>query len=164
FRVITEGGGEYFRGVHVARGVAAVDLGGRGLADLVGSHVNEPAAVLWNAPPLPAGGGHHWLGAGPGGRGHRDLLRARLGPRAGGGGRRGGGGGGGGDADAVGGGRRQLRDVGRPPPPFRAGGGQGGGQVDGGVAVGRAPPAAVGRAGGRPLLAARPGGGRGPAV
>jgi hypothetical protein len=71
---VTAQGGAYFQADHQGRGVAVGDLDNDGRPDLIVSHVNEPVAVLRNV----AGAGHHWLGVELVGRGHQDVVGARL--------------------------------------------------------------------------------------
>ena len=71
---VTEQGGPYFQATHRGRGVAIGDLDNDGRPDLVISHVNEPVALLRNE----AAGGRHWLGVELVGKGHRDVVGARL--------------------------------------------------------------------------------------
>jgi hypothetical protein len=74
FTPLTQRGGPYFAGLHLGRGVALGDLDNDGRVDLVVSHVNAPAALLRNE----AAAGHHWLGVELRGRGHADVVGARL--------------------------------------------------------------------------------------
>jgi hypothetical protein len=71
---ITDQGGPYFQSDHQGRGVAIGDLDNDGRADLVVSHLNEPVALLRNN----AGAGNHWLGIQLQGKGHADVVGARL--------------------------------------------------------------------------------------
>jgi hypothetical protein len=80
FADITSQGGDYFRGDHIARGLAIGDLDNDGRPDLVISHQNEPVVVLRNE----ADAGRHWLGIELGGKGHRDVAGARVVVEAGG--------------------------------------------------------------------------------
>jgi hypothetical protein len=66
--------GAYFQGVHQGRGLAIGDLDNDGRPDLVISHVNAPVAVLRND----AARGNRWLGVALVGRGHRDVVGARV--------------------------------------------------------------------------------------
>jgi hypothetical protein len=74
FQAITPQGGPYFRQDHNGRGVAFGDLDNDGRTDLVISQVNEPVVLLRNE----AATGNHWLGVELAGRGHRDVVGARL--------------------------------------------------------------------------------------
>jgi hypothetical protein len=74
FANITAQGGAYFRTDHIARGLAIGDLDNDGRADLVISHLNEPVVILRNQ----AGRGKHWLGVELVGKGHRDVVGARV--------------------------------------------------------------------------------------
>jgi hypothetical protein len=80
FEDVSRRGGAYFRTKHLARGVALGDLDNDGRVDLVISHLNGPVAVLRNV----AAAGHHWLGVELHGRGHADVVGARLVLQAGG--------------------------------------------------------------------------------
>jgi hypothetical protein len=75
FKVATAQGGTYFQSDHEARGVAFGDLDNDGRIDAVISHLNEPVAVLRNESEV---GGKHWLGIELAGRGHRDVVGAKL--------------------------------------------------------------------------------------
>jgi len=74
FMDISRQGGPYFRTPHLARGVALGDLDNDGRIDLVISHLNEPVVLLRNE----ATTDHHWLGVELVGRGHADVVGARL--------------------------------------------------------------------------------------
>ncbi|HZY83487.1 MAG TPA: CRTAC1 family protein, partial [Gemmataceae bacterium] len=74
FQPITAQGGPYFRQEHHGRGVAFGDLDNDGRTDVIISHQNEPVVVLRNEAP-PKG---HWLGVSLVGRGHRDVVGAKL--------------------------------------------------------------------------------------
>jgi hypothetical protein len=74
FRAITRRGGPYFRREHNARGVAFGDLDNDGRTDLVISHLNGPVVILRNV----AQTRNHWLGVTLVGRGHRDVVGAKL--------------------------------------------------------------------------------------
>jgi hypothetical protein len=80
FADITDRGGPYFRTGHLGRGLAVGDLDNDGRPDLVISHVNAPAVLLRNEAPR----GHHWLGVELVGRGHRDVVGAKVVLEAGG--------------------------------------------------------------------------------
>jgi hypothetical protein len=75
FKVVTAQGGSYFQRDHEARGVAFGDLDNDGRTDAVISQLNEPVAVLRNESDA---GGNHWLGIELAGRGHRDVVGAKL--------------------------------------------------------------------------------------
>jgi hypothetical protein len=74
FTDITPQGGAYFRTDHIARGLAIGDLDNDGRPDLVISHQNEPGVILRNE----ARTGRHWLGVELAGKGHRDVVGARV--------------------------------------------------------------------------------------
>lgn len=74
FKIISERGGSYFRSEHLARGVALGDLDNDGTTDVVISHMNEPVAVLRGIP-VPD---RHWIGVTLQGKGHRDVVGARV--------------------------------------------------------------------------------------
>jgi hypothetical protein len=74
FKEISARGGPYFRQEHNGRGVAFGDLDDDGRTDVVISHHNGPVTVLHNEAP-PRG---HWLGVALAGKGHRDVVGARL--------------------------------------------------------------------------------------
>ncbi len=67
-------GGDYFQAEHRGRGLAVGDLDNDGRPDLVISHVNEPAVLLRNESPER----HHWLGVELAGKGHADVVGAKL--------------------------------------------------------------------------------------
>jgi hypothetical protein len=71
-------GGPVFQARHVARGVAVGDLDNDGWPDLVISRQNEPVLLLRNVAAETVGRGRHWLGVELVGRGHRDVVGARL--------------------------------------------------------------------------------------
>ncbi len=66
--------GSYHETNHLARGVGFGDLDNDGRTDLVISHVNEPVAVLRGI----GGAGHHWLGVQLVGKGHADVVGAKV--------------------------------------------------------------------------------------
>lgn len=74
FTDISHQGGPYFRTAHQARGAALGDLDNDGRTDLVVSHLNEPLILLRNE----ATTDNHWLGVELVGRGHADVVGARL--------------------------------------------------------------------------------------
>jgi hypothetical protein len=74
FADATARAGPYFREVHAARGLAVGDLDNDGRPDLVVSHVNEPLTLLRNE----SDSGHHWLGIVLEGKGHRDVVGAKV--------------------------------------------------------------------------------------
>jgi hypothetical protein len=80
FKPITNQGGPYFLREHNGRGVAFGDLDNDGKIDMVVSHMNEPVVLLHNEAP-PRG---HWLGVELAGKGHRDVVGAKLTLEAGG--------------------------------------------------------------------------------
>lgn len=71
---VSRRGGSYFAGQHLARGAVLVDLDNDGRQDWVVSHVNDPAAVLRNVAPA----GHHWVGVCLEGKGHADVVGAKV--------------------------------------------------------------------------------------
>ena len=75
FKAITPSGGDYFRNLHNARGVAFGDIRQRWkVVDMVISHLNEPVVVLRNV----ATNENHWIGIGTRGReGSRLCSSAR---------------------------------------------------------------------------------------
>jgi hypothetical protein len=75
FKAITEQAGPYFQTIHCARGVAFGDLDNDGRMDMVICHLNEPSAVVAN---IAGVGDNHWLGVELRGKGHRDVVGARL--------------------------------------------------------------------------------------
>jgi hypothetical protein len=68
-------GGAYFREPHLGRGVVFADWDDDGRVDAVVCHTNEPAAVLQNVAPT---AGRHWVGVALAGRGHADVVGARV--------------------------------------------------------------------------------------
>ncbi len=74
FADVSSAGGPYFREKHGGRGLAVGDLDNDGRPDLVISHLNEPVVLLRNT----SGEGCGWLGVELEGRGHRDLVGAKL--------------------------------------------------------------------------------------
>jgi hypothetical protein len=74
FEEISRRLGGYAESNHPARGVGFGDLDNDGRVDLVISHVNEPAALLDGI----GGEGRHWLGVELAGRGHADVVGAKL--------------------------------------------------------------------------------------
>ena len=80
FRDLSRSLGSYGRKNYLGRGVAFGDLDNDGRIDLVVSHMNEPAAVLRGI----GGAGRHWLGVQLIGKGHADVVGARVELRVGG--------------------------------------------------------------------------------
>jgi hypothetical protein len=78
FEDITRLGGPYFQSRHRGRGLAIGDLDNDGRPDLIVTHVNEPVALLRNAPPDGQPGRTHWLGLELVGRDHRDVAGAKV--------------------------------------------------------------------------------------
>jgi hypothetical protein len=72
FTEISSRGGDYFRGLHLGRGLAVGDLDNDGRPDLVISHLNDPVVLLRNE----ADAGNHWLGLELTGKAHRDCVGA----------------------------------------------------------------------------------------
>jgi enediyne biosynthesis protein E4 len=66
--------GSYGATNHPARGVGFGDLDNDGRVDLVISHVNEPVTVLRGV----GGAGRHWLGVQLAGKGHADVVGAKV--------------------------------------------------------------------------------------
>jgi hypothetical protein len=77
FKAATPRGGAYFRTEHQARGLAVGDLDNDGRPDLVISHVNDPFVVLRNVAGE-RGARPHWLGLEVVGKGHADVVGARV--------------------------------------------------------------------------------------
>jgi hypothetical protein len=75
FDEITNRGGSYFETVHCGRGVAFGDLDNDGQIDLVLCHLNEPAVLLKNQAPTE---GRRWVGFELFGKGHRDIVGAKV--------------------------------------------------------------------------------------
>jgi hypothetical protein len=78
FTEISTSGGDYFRRLHMGRGLAVGDLDNDGYADLAISHSNEPMALLRNVTPKETGAGHHWLGIALLGRNKGDVVGAKA--------------------------------------------------------------------------------------
>jgi hypothetical protein len=74
FKNATSHAGDYFQSDHVGRGCAVGDLVNDGRQDLVASPINEPVAVIRNV----TANTNHWLGIELVGKGHRDIVGARL--------------------------------------------------------------------------------------
>jgi hypothetical protein len=77
---VTDHGGDYFRAVHQARGLAVGDLDNDGRPDLVISHVNEPVTLLRNE----AAPDRNWVGVVLRAKGHSDVVGAKVTLEAGG--------------------------------------------------------------------------------
>jgi hypothetical protein len=75
FKDITPRGGDYFRQVHLARGVALGDLDNTGRIDLIVSHMNDPVTLLRNVAPTE---GRHWLGVQLVRADHADIVGTRV--------------------------------------------------------------------------------------
>ncbi len=73
-------GGAYFAEPRSGRGLILADLDDDGRIDAVACHVNEPVAVLRNV----AAADTHWLGVELRGKGHADVVGARVQIEAGG--------------------------------------------------------------------------------
>ncbi len=67
-------GGAYFTKPRAGRGLILADLDDDGRVDAVVCHVNEPVAVLRNVSPA----GTHWIGVELRGKGHADVVGARV--------------------------------------------------------------------------------------
>jgi hypothetical protein len=74
FQDFSQHGGPYFRGTHLARGVALGDLDNDGRVDLVISHLNDPVVLLRNE----AAADNHWFGVELAGRKNADVVGTRL--------------------------------------------------------------------------------------
>jgi hypothetical protein len=74
FRDVSRQIGSYHETNHMARGVGFGDLDNDGRTDLVISHVNEPVSILRGV----GGVGRHWLGVQLVGKGHADVVGARV--------------------------------------------------------------------------------------
>jgi hypothetical protein len=74
FTSITSRAGDYFRTVHLGRGLAIGDLDNDGRPDLVISQLNEPVTLLRNE----AAPDNHWLGVQLADKTHRDLVGAKV--------------------------------------------------------------------------------------
>jgi hypothetical protein len=74
----TKQGGAYFQSVHRGRGLAIGDLDNDGRADLVITHLNEPAVLLRNDPRGEDVPKNHWLGLELLGRDKRDIAGAKV--------------------------------------------------------------------------------------
>jgi hypothetical protein len=74
FQDISRQIGSYHETNHLARGVGFGDLDNDGRTDLVISHVNEPVTVLRGV----GGRDCHWLGVELVGKGHADVVGARV--------------------------------------------------------------------------------------
>ncbi|MBX9624641.1 MAG: CRTAC1 family protein [Gemmataceae bacterium] len=80
FAEVGRRGGAYFAAAHLGRGAVLADFDNDGRQDLAVSHINDPVAVLRNVAPA----GNHWVGVGPSGAEHRDVVGARVVVEAGG--------------------------------------------------------------------------------
>jgi hypothetical protein len=74
FTDVSGQGGSYFAAVHQARGLAVGDLDDDGRPDLVISHMNDPVTLLRNE----SDSGNHWLGVELEGKGHADVVGAKV--------------------------------------------------------------------------------------
>jgi hypothetical protein len=81
FKNIVERGGPYFRTPHVARGAVLADFDNDGRVDIAVIHTNEPVALLRNEADT---AGRHWVGIQLAGKGHRDVVGAKIVLEAGG--------------------------------------------------------------------------------
>ncbi|MFL5341282.1 MAG: CRTAC1 family protein [Gemmataceae bacterium] len=80
FKDVSARGGSYFQAPHLARGAALGDLDNDGNVDAVICHINEPVVVLRNANKT----SNHWLGIALEGKGHADVVGAKVVLEAGG--------------------------------------------------------------------------------
>ena len=81
FKDFSARGGPYFEEDHLSRGVGFGDLDNDGRIDMVISQINEPVTVLQNVAPVE---GTHWLGIELEGKGHADVVGAKVRLEAGG--------------------------------------------------------------------------------
>jgi enediyne biosynthesis protein E4 len=75
FKAVSGSAWPYLRDAHNARGLAIGDLNNDGKPDVVVSHLNEPVVVLRNVLPTE---GRHWVGVRLIGKGHADIVGARV--------------------------------------------------------------------------------------
>jgi hypothetical protein len=75
FKEVTAQGGLYFKGQHIARGLAVGDLDNDGRIDIVISHLNHSVVVLRNVADVQK---NHWLGLELAGRKARDLVGSKV--------------------------------------------------------------------------------------